>query len=71
MKFYYNLKDCLKFSEFFFIKGDSGGPLNVLINRKWYVVGVTSYGSRSCLDGGVYSKVSAFYDWIVEKIKKN
>jgi len=64
--------------------GDSGGPL--VINKfhkgsknltpdeeetRWYLVGVTSFGSKNCGSGrpGVYTRVTAYIDWIKTNIK--
>lgn len=52
--------------------GDSGGPLMAQHkdsqgNSYWYVVGVVSFGPKSCgLRGwpGVYTRVSKYLDWI-------
>lgn len=52
-------------------QGDSGGPLVVKHkNNRWYSAGVTSWG-YGCGNGGVYARTSAFYDWILNKIKNN
>lgn len=42
--------------------------------KQFYLLGIVSFGARSCaLPGypGVYTKVSSFFDWIIEKINKN
>ncbi|XP_054155020.1 chymotrypsin-C-like isoform X2 [Oppia nitens] len=48
-------------------KGDSGGPLNCKNDRgEWLIAGITSFG-RYCGSTGipsVFTKVSAFLDWI-------
>jgi secreted trypsin-like serine protease len=57
---------------FILIQGDSGGPL-VVQNRtdsKWYLAGITSYG-RGCRNGGAYTRTTAFFDWILNKIRTN
>jgi len=56
-------------------QGDSGGPLVVVDQNgpdrgNWTVAGLTSYG-RGCGDGGVVSRVSNYYNWIVNKIANN
>lgn len=52
--------------------GDSGGPLLVARNNKWYVYGVTSFGDECGKEGkyGIYSKTSAYVDWIKKIINK-
>jgi Trypsin len=47
--------------------GDSGGPVYIDLNGSWFLVGVTSRGvpgRRTCGDGGIYSTVAEFEDWI-------
>ncbi|XP_037774255.1 uncharacterized protein LOC119570666 isoform X3 [Penaeus monodon] len=48
-------------------QGDSGGPLVAqLCNGRWAVVGIVSFGNGCALpeNPGVYTKVSAYADWI-------
>ncbi len=48
--------------------GDSGGPAYVLSGDHWYLVGATSRATdsaiRRCGDGGIYTRVRAFDEWI-------
>lgn len=48
--------------------GDSGGPAYVKADEAWYLVGATSRATastvRPCGDGGIYTRVWAFDDWI-------
>lgn len=51
-------------------QGDSGGPIAVKSkndSKKYTLVGLTSWGIR-CGVGGVFTRVSAFLDWIKSKI---
>jgi secreted trypsin-like serine protease len=49
--------------------GDSGGPAYVLVDGRWELAGATSRGTRAaqrnCGDGGVYTRVPAYLDWLV------
>ena len=40
-------------------------------DNKWYLVGITSYGIGCGKLTGVYTRVSAYYDWIQENINMN
>lgn len=49
--------------------GDSGGPLQVLLDPKldsYYIVGITSFGRGCASTGmpGVYTRVTPYLDWI-------
>lgn len=48
--------------------GDSGGPAYVEYKGKWYVIGATSRATastiRPCGDGGIYTRVDMFEDWV-------
>jgi secreted trypsin-like serine protease len=56
--------------------GDSGGPLqyvvdgNMMRERRFVVVGVTSFGKACGLEDtiGVYTRVSAYVNWIVKAV---
>lgn len=54
--------------------GDSGGPLmheiNEGTNYRIYQIGIVSYGFRCAVPGypGVYTRVTAFVDWIQENL---
>lgn len=46
-------------------EGDSGGPLSVRSDTgRWYVIGITSFGSRPCGQGGVYTRLDGFITWM-------
>ena len=47
-------------------QGDSGGPLFDAYKRKWYLVGLTSWGYSCALTGypGVYTNLYAIRGWI-------
>ena len=54
-------------------KGDSGGPLVYRegADDPWYQVGVVSFGTKKCGAGtpGVYTRVSAYMDWISKNME--
>ncbi len=49
-------------------KGDSGGPVYVLVGGDWKLCGATSRATdeapRVCGDGGIYVRVDKYFDWI-------
>jgi secreted trypsin-like serine protease len=49
--------------------GDSGGPGLINVSGKWYIWGTTSRGDSACAKDGVYTKVTAYRDWILQKEK--
>ncbi|KAM6447209.1 enteropeptidase isoform 7-T7 [Liasis olivaceus] len=51
-------------------QGDSGGPLMCQENKKWFLVGVTSFGYKCALPyrPGIYVDVLKFVDWIKNTI---
>lgn len=61
--------------------GDSGGPLVVRFGPTGrQLIGLVSFGMRSgtdprvcALDNGfsVFTRVAAFYDWIIETVRRN
>ncbi|XP_052744821.1 phenoloxidase-activating enzyme [Bicyclus anynana] len=52
-------------------RGDSGGPLMYEYNERFYVVGVISYGSRTCGDGmpATHTNVNQYMTWIKETMR--
>lgn len=53
--------------------GDSGGPLLLERDNRWHVYGVTSFGDECGKMGkyGIYSKTSAYVDWVKKIVSKN
>ena len=49
-------------------RGDSGGPAYIDVDGEWLLAGatsrVTSIAPRPCGDGGIYTRVHAYVDWI-------
>ena len=62
-------------SEVGVCSGDSGGPINcALPGGGWMQVGVTSWTTNTCTYPGyaaVFTRVSAYIDWIQDTIAKN
>uniref|UniRef100_A0AC34RR42 Peptidase S1 domain-containing protein n=1 Tax=Panagrolaimus sp. JU765 TaxID=591449 RepID=A0AC34RR42_9BILA len=54
--------------------GDSGGPMLVFQNDRWYQVGITSFGHKNTVKGwpypSVFARTSRVCDWIA-KVTKN
>ena len=52
--------------------GDSGGPAYALVDGRFELAGATSRGTRGaqrqCGDGGVYTLVPAYRDWLVATV---
>jgi secreted trypsin-like serine protease len=46
--------------------GDSGGPLIKNVNGQWTLIGIVSYGRIGCSGYGGFTRVNAFYDWILK-----
>jgi hypothetical protein len=53
-------------------QGDSGGPLFTLVEDRWEITGVTSYGGPTCLpnQGAFSANVVSQFDWINEQVEK-
>lgn len=56
-------------------KGDSGGPLYITVDGQRFVAGLTSravpwQGGRVCGDGGIYTLVDAYREWIRQLAKQ-
>ena len=51
-------------------QGDSGGPLMYNANNQWYLTGVVSFGEGcgSANYPGIYTRTSAYLNWILNKI---
>lgn len=48
--------------------GDSGGPLMKRINGQWTLAGIISYTDTDCLGFNAYTRISSYYDWIMNNI---
>lgn len=55
-------------SQICYFQGDSGGPLNCQVNGQYYVHGIASfvsgYGCNYPQKPTVFTRVSAYIDWI-------
>lgn len=51
--------------------GDSGGPLMLPLDKKYYIIGVVSYGKKCAEVGfpGVYTRVTNYVQWISDNIR--
>ncbi|XP_033732745.1 serine protease 27-like [Pecten maximus] len=49
--------------------GDSGSPLQCLVNRKWVHVGSVLGGNADCRGPTIYAKTSYHRDWILKNMK--
>ncbi|XP_013791170.2 testisin-like [Limulus polyphemus] len=51
--------------------GDSGGPLQCKKDGKWYLAGVTSFGSGCAKPGfpDVYTRLTHYFDWVNSNLK--
>jgi secreted trypsin-like serine protease len=50
--------------------GDSGGPVFIYKDGKYFVIGVTSRGQISCDHEGIYTSTVEYFDWISDLISK-
>ena len=56
------------------LQGDSGGPLHCnMADGKWYLVGVTSFGSGCAKPGfpDVFTRVTSYTPWIRSAMTKH
>ena len=57
-------------------RGDTGGPLFARESGEespWYQIGIASFGGQGCArseDPTVYTRVSAYADWISSKMEE-
>ncbi|XP_055634923.1 CLIP domain-containing serine protease B4-like [Toxorhynchites rutilus septentrionalis] len=54
-------------------RGDSGGPLMVIINNRWHLAGIVSLGSLKCGAKdvpGVYTRVGRYLKWAGAKMEQ-
>ena len=51
--------------------GDSGGPMQVFLNGKWYIYGLTSFGDALCNPNlpSFYAMVPVHIRWLSNFIK--
>lgn len=52
-------------------RGDSGGPLMLEVDQRWFVYGIVSHGPTKCGSRGlpgVYTNVSSYMTWIYRRV---
>ena len=47
--------------------GDSGGPVMQLLDDSWSLVGIVSNGDAMCTGKGIYTNISFYLEWILDK----
>ena len=60
--------------QFIIPQGDSGGPMNFQkADRTWIVIGIVSFGGRSCTVGmpDVFTRVRYYLNWIYSFVRPN
>ncbi|XP_058454468.1 CLIP domain-containing serine protease B4-like isoform X2 [Malaya genurostris] len=53
-------------------RGDSGGPLMVIIDNRWHLAGIVSLGAVKCgMKGvpGIYTRLGSYLPWVAAKIE--
>uniref|UniRef100_A0A1W7R7Y9 CLIP domain-containing serine protease n=1 Tax=Aedes albopictus TaxID=7160 RepID=A0A1W7R7Y9_AEDAL len=53
-------------------KGDSGGPLMMIMNNRWHLVGIVSLGGKVCgarKMPAIYTRFGKYLDWVAGKIE--
>ncbi len=62
------LNNSINFFSYSIGRGDSGGPLMLYHNNRWYIVGIVSFGDgcSRANSGGIYTRVSAYEKWILQ-----
>nr|XP_029736110.1 CLIP domain-containing serine protease B15-like [Aedes albopictus] len=53
-------------------KGDSGGPLMMIMNNRWHLVGIVSLGGKICgarKMPAIYTRFGKYLDWVAGKIE--
>lgn len=53
-------------------RGDSGGPLMVIIDNHWHLAGIVSVGPVDCgTEGvpGIYTRLGSYLEWVAGRIE--